>query len=235
MAGHPALLRVRRVSRRRMSHSGWMKQLEQSKQYGTLQVPMQRSEVLMAVYMKSAVLRNVTTCSPIGRHECFRETCCFHPHGRWIMLVSIYQSTYHHVRFEVFTALTMKNIIIRVTRIGEVGTKLAVTSNQSTLLMFLACWFLSPWWRRWYVPLKRQFLQQPHGITSQKTAILIRNIIFIYFIHKSYVHMLKTKCNSYCSKTSLIWTDWQWALVQISESQNYGSVTVNMSRGNYIM
>jgi hypothetical protein len=52
MAGHPALLGVRRVSRRRMSHSGWMKQLEQSKQYDTHQVSVQTSEVLMAVNMK---------------------------------------------------------------------------------------------------------------------------------------------------------------------------------------
>jgi hypothetical protein len=28
----------------------------------------------------------------------------------------------------------------------------------------------SPWWRRRYVPPKRRFLQEPHGVTSQKTA-----------------------------------------------------------------
>jgi hypothetical protein len=33
-----------------------------------------------------------------------------------------------HVRFEVYTAVTMKNGV-RVTRIGELGTTLAVTSN----------------------------------------------------------------------------------------------------------
>jgi hypothetical protein len=44
---------------------------------------------------------------------------------------------------------------IGVSRIGEVGT-LAVTSNRRTL-------------RRNTVPPKCQLLQEPHGVTSQKT------------------------------------------------------------------
>jgi hypothetical protein len=55
---------------------------------------------------------------------------------------------------------------IRVTRIGELGTQ-AATSNRSTLRR--NNFFLSPWWRRHQVPPKRRFLQEPHGITSQKT------------------------------------------------------------------
>jgi hypothetical protein len=47
--------------------------------------------------------------------------------------------------------------VIRVTRIGELGT-LAVTSNRRTLR---------------YVPPKRRFLQEPHVITSQKTPFFI--------------------------------------------------------------
>jgi hypothetical protein len=27
-----------------------------------------------------------------------------------------------------------------------------------------------PWWRKWYDPPKRRFHQEPHGVTSQKTA-----------------------------------------------------------------
>jgi hypothetical protein len=57
--------------------------------------------------------------------------------------------------------------IIRVTRIGELRTTLAVTSNRSTM-------------RRCHVPLvgkdfppKRRFLQQPHGVTSQETPLFI--------------------------------------------------------------
>jgi hypothetical protein len=44
-------------------------------------------------------------------------------------------------------------LIIRVARIGKLGTTLAVTSNR-------------------YVPPKRRFLQDLHGVISQKTAAL---------------------------------------------------------------
>jgi hypothetical protein len=49
----------------------------------------------------------------------------------------------------------------RIWRIGELGTTLA------------AVHLLSPWWRRQYVPPKRRFLQEPHGVTSQKTPFFI--------------------------------------------------------------
>jgi hypothetical protein len=62
---------------------------------------------------------------------------------------------------------------IMVPRIGELGTTLAVTSNRRTL--FLVHRFLSPWWRRRWVPPKRQFLQEPHGVTSQKTPFFINH------------------------------------------------------------
>jgi hypothetical protein len=52
---------------------------------------------------------------------------------------------------------------IRVTRIGELGTTQAATSNRrklrrNTKYFFAAC-----------VPPKRRFLQEPHGVISQKT------------------------------------------------------------------
>jgi hypothetical protein len=56
--------------------------------------------------------------------------------------------------------------IITVTRIGVLGT-LAITSNVVPSSRFLSHW----WWRR-YVPPKRRFLQEPHGVTSQKTLEL---------------------------------------------------------------
>jgi hypothetical protein len=37
-------------------------------------------------------------------------------------------------------------------------------------VLFLVHRFLSPWWRRRQVPPKRLFLQEPHGVTSQKTT-----------------------------------------------------------------
>jgi hypothetical protein len=46
---------------------------------------------------------------------------------------------------------------IRVTRIGELGTTLAVTSNRRM---------------RYVPPPKRRFLQEQHGVTSQKTLFL---------------------------------------------------------------
>jgi hypothetical protein len=34
---------------------------------------------------------------------------------------------------------------------------------------------LSPWWRRRWVPPKRLFLQEPHGVTSKKRPFFILN------------------------------------------------------------
>jgi hypothetical protein len=39
-------------------------------------------------------------------------------------------------------------------------------------VLFLVHRFLSPWWRRRQVPPKRRFLQEPHGVTTQKTPLL---------------------------------------------------------------
>jgi hypothetical protein len=63
--------------------------------------------------------------------------------------------------------------IIRVTRIGELGTTLPVTSNRHTprrnnmlpSYFFAAC--------RRYVPPKRRLLQEPHVVIYYKTAFLI--------------------------------------------------------------
>jgi hypothetical protein len=62
---------------------------------------------------------------------------------------------------------------IRVTRIGELGRTLVVTSNRGTLQRNT----LSPWWRRPYITPKRLSLQEPHGVTSQKTPFLIVNAV----------------------------------------------------------
>jgi hypothetical protein len=45
-------------------------------------------------------------------------------------------------------------------------------------MLFLACWFFPPWWWRGYSAQKRRFLQEPHGITSQKTAFLHNSYLF---------------------------------------------------------
>jgi hypothetical protein len=40
-------------------------------------------------------------------------------------------------------------------------------------MLFLVHRFLSPWWRWSQVPPKRRFLQEPHGVTTQKTPFFI--------------------------------------------------------------
>jgi hypothetical protein len=66
-----------------------------------------------------------------------------------------------------------------VTRIGELETTQAATSNRRKLRRNTNTWylvfhrFLSPWWRRRQVPPKRRFLQEPNGVTSQKTPFFI--------------------------------------------------------------
>jgi hypothetical protein len=66
--------------------------------------------------------------------------------------------------------------IIRVTRFNELGTMLAITSNRHTrrigelgTLVLVVTSHADDG----DVPQERQFLQGPHGVTSQKTAFFI--------------------------------------------------------------
>jgi hypothetical protein len=61
--------------------------------------------------------------------------------------------------------------IIRVTRIGELGTYyfFAACAGCYLLLTFLARRFLLPSCQRRYVLPKRRFLKEPDSVTSQKT------------------------------------------------------------------
>jgi hypothetical protein len=43
-------------------------------------------------------------------------------------------------------------------------------------VLFLVHRFLPLWWRRCQVPPKRRFLQEPHGVTTQKTPFFITGI-----------------------------------------------------------
>jgi hypothetical protein len=60
--------------------------------------------------------------------------------------------------------------IIRVTRIGEIGSvsRLLVTANVVPSSPILITLMMGR-----HVPLKRRHLQEPHGVTSQKTAFFI--------------------------------------------------------------
>jgi hypothetical protein len=75
--------------------------------------------------------------------------------------------------------------IIRLTRICELGM-LAVTTSRQMLR------FLSSWWWRCCVPPKRRFLQEPHGVTFQKTAcfsyfMCFHNIHYCSVLHKPFL------------------------------------------------
>jgi hypothetical protein len=75
---------------------------------------------------------------------------------------SLLSNNYHLVRFEVFTAVTMKNAAVR--EFLRSVPRLLFTAFS------LIHRFLSPsQWRR-YVPAKCRFLQESHGVTSEKTA-----------------------------------------------------------------
>jgi hypothetical protein len=45
-------------------------------------------------------------------------------------------------------------------------------------VLFLVHRFLSSWWRRRQVTPKRRFLQEPHGVTTQKTPFFCNCIVF---------------------------------------------------------
>jgi hypothetical protein len=72
---------------------------------------------------------------------------------------------------------------IKVTRIGELGTMLVVTSNlvflRSVRRLLVTVNVVPtspiPFTLKWtpYIPPKRRFLQEPHSVTSQKTEFFI--------------------------------------------------------------
>jgi hypothetical protein len=56
---------------------------------------------------------------------------------------------------------------IRVTRIGDLGTPLDATTNRRTLRRKT----------KWLVPPNRRFLQEPHGVTSQKKPFFLPIVV----------------------------------------------------------
>jgi hypothetical protein len=66
--------------------------------------------------------------------------------------------------------------IVRVTRIGDLGTTLPVTSIRNTRAVVPSSPGLVTLIIETVIP-KRPFLQQPYGVTSQKTAFLIVNAV----------------------------------------------------------
>jgi hypothetical protein len=63
--------------------------------------------------------------------------------------------------------------------------------------------FLSPWWRRRQVHPKRRFLQEPHGVTTQKTPFfLVRKMAHDHaHYHHSHPHLLYLVDQNRCLHT----------------------------------
>jgi hypothetical protein len=63
-------------------------------------------------------------------------------------------------------------------------------------VLFLVHRFLSLWWRRRQVPPKRRFLQEPHGVTTQKTP-------FFRYVHDHDVYHF----SSYVKTPQFCWLE----------------------------
>jgi hypothetical protein len=75
----------------------------------------------------------------------------------------------------------------------------ACFSYELLLMLLLVHRFLSPWWRRCWVPPKRRFLQEPHGVTSQKTPFFIGTTLAIAKQYKRYIFFSSFLACSWCS------------------------------------
>jgi hypothetical protein len=93
------------------------------------------------------------------------------------------------------------------------------TSYLTTL--FLVHRFLSPWWWRPKVPPKRRFLQEPHDVTSQKTAFFILLAVFkstvdpAFTISCVFAHSPLLQTLSPCSKFIVLAVCPRWSPVNV--------------------
>jgi hypothetical protein len=82
--------------------------------------------------------------------------------------------------------------IMRVTRIGELGTTLDVTSNvPSSPILVTLKW-------RCQVPPKRRFLQEPHGVLSQKTPFSLIMLVTPVTLRSWNCSNLHLCCSLHC-------------------------------------
>jgi hypothetical protein len=111
-------------------------------------------KVLTVVAMKSNIIWNVTPCSLIEIHWCFRRTCCLQFHSR------------------------------RVSQANNHISKKQVESTAIAICFLLVWLFASliPWPWRWrqYVPLKHRWtLTGIHSVMSHK-IVLFMSILLCY-------------------------------------------------------
>jgi hypothetical protein len=98
-----------------------------------------------------------------------------------------------------------------LTRIGELGTILAVTINRIALrrnMLFLAGRLSSPWWWRWYGLPKRLLLQESQDVTSQKAAFFKKNFFRSRTVFPETVLNQRVKAKLETKMWS--WSTWPW-------------------------
>jgi hypothetical protein len=89
--------------------------------------------------------------------------------------------------------------IIRVTRIGRLGTMVAITRNESKLRRNRDATFLR----------NRRVLQEPHGVTSQKMAFFSENSWFLVWLCRAPIWKRRMAIRNY--SIPLIWYP-EWVL-----------------------
>jgi hypothetical protein len=114
-------------------------------------------------------------CSASVSSMCTQKLLFFYPilsvaqHKAELWERTLISSQKYMLRFEVLTAVTMKNAVFWMSRRWNVSPP-----SSEWIALFLGRWFSWPWrWER-YVPSKSRFLQEPHDVTSQKAAFFKR-------------------------------------------------------------
>jgi hypothetical protein len=127
-------------------------------------------------YVSTTESSRLMQCKIRGLHGGNYEQCrLMECDAMWLMLGPMFQ----------------RNVLPQTSgwHISDRRTTLAVTSNCSyglPLTLFLDRWFFPPWWWRQYVSPKGRFLQEPHGVTSQKTAVFTRQFFDSCAIYPPY-------------------------------------------------
>jgi hypothetical protein len=84
--------------------------------------------------------------------------------------------------------------------------------------LFLVHRFLSPWWRRRQVPPKRRFLQEPHGVTTQKTPFFTEGMIkltVIIIVEYHWYQLHTTFCRTFFPDVKVHIYAKFWAIIDV--------------------
>jgi hypothetical protein len=113
-----------------------------------------------------------------------------------------------------YVTLSWKSIVSGTYLCDEfVGSCVLLFSLGPTVIcnyraLFLVHRFLSPWWRRRWVPPKRRFLQESHGVTSQKTPFFI--VTAMKTSNLTWMFLYSREVANPCHKTTIQTCDTRW-------------------------